>query len=105
MNPSDLYEALKNENKNLVATMADLKQQNAKLIAAVEKLQAEASNVGVTLNDGTRRMYKANDYVLLPSKNAPVTVEFRMVDKTEHTYQEVAHIRFSEVKEVHGPSA
>ena len=60
--------------------------------------------VGVTLNNGVTRIYDANTYALLPNKNAPQTIEFRMLDKVKHTYREVAHAKWSEVAEVHEPA-
>jgi hypothetical protein len=58
--------------------------------------------IGVTLNDGSKVFYDADSYVLLPNKNAPQVVEFhKKSEKSANAVRTVAHVRFSEIKEVH----
>ena len=88
-----------------IETIDRLMKKNQELNADIAQRNTERIKVGVTLNDGTRRMYDANAYQFIPNKNAPQIVEFRMLDKAKNTFREVAHVRFSEIKEVHGPSS
>jgi hypothetical protein len=61
--------------------------------------------VGVTLTNGVTKYYDADTYKILPNEREPRMVEFRKTDKAAHTYQEVAHAKWSDVSEVHKPSA
>jgi hypothetical protein len=84
---------------------AHTKLKNAQLARDQEAAAENKHKVGVTLNSGVTKFYPANTYALLPNKNAPVTIEFRMADKAKHSYYEVGHAKWSEVAEVHEPSA
>jgi len=110
-----LYQFAEAEDQRTTATIKqneELVAQNQNVIAqknAIETKQAELDanrhKVGVTLKNGKTVYYDANYYTLLPNKNAPVTIEFQMMNKERHTYRPVGHAQWSDVSEVHEPSA
>ena len=68
-----------------------------------ESQHRNSHRFGVTFRNGKTVFYPGNTYALLPNKNAPVTIEFRMLDKVKHTYREVGHAQWADVSEVHEP--
>jgi hypothetical protein len=87
-----------------------LRQEHAKLQQAQSDLDQEAAEknrhkVGVTLKNGKSVYYDADAYALLPNSASPKTIEFRKNSKTQHTYEEVAHVNWADVSELHKPTA
>lgn len=101
----EAYQAASDKQDKTLAKQAETISALQGQYQELESQHRNRHNVGVTLKNGKTVFYPANTYALLPNKNAPVTIEFRMADKAKHTYHEVGHAKWSEVSEVHEPSA
>ena len=95
--------ALETEYTSAVGSHAKLHQEQ--LQRDQEAASQNSHEVGVTLTNGVTRYYDADTYAVLPNQREPKMVEFRKTDKVSHTYRTVATARWSEVAEVHEPSA
>jgi hypothetical protein len=87
---------------------------HTKLNERCEALRAEAQQnaaksddepmIAVTLRNGKTLRHRGNDYALLPNKNAPKVVEFRLLDRAKNLYTETGHAEWSEVAHVQKPA-
>jgi hypothetical protein len=106
----EAYQAASDKQDETLAKQAEaiaaLQKQNQALVSKYEKSDGDRHKIGVTLNNGSTVFYDADSYVLLPNKNAPQVVEFhKKSEKFANAVRTVAHVRFSEIKEVHEPAA
>jgi hypothetical protein len=81
------------------------KLQQAQLARDQEVAAENRHKIGVTLTNGVTKYYDADTYKILPNEREPKMVEFRKVNKEQHSYRTVATARWSEVSEVHEPAA
>ena len=98
----------------LEANYASLHSAHTELKELYEALRAEAqqdsvkfhdeSMIVVTLRNGKTLTHPGNDYALLPSKNAPKVVEFRLLDKAKGVFTETGHAEWSQVAHVQKPA-
>ncbi len=96
---------LEGRNQYLVAENLRIISEKNEIEAKQVQSDAERLKVGATLKNGQKVMYEADAYAILPNNKTPQVVEFRKVDTAQHTYQTVAHAKWADVSEIHGPPA
>ena len=96
---------LEERNRYLVAENLRIISEKNALEAKQAESDADRLKVGATLKNGRKVMYEADAYAILPNSKTPQVVEFRKVDTAQHTYQTVAHAKWADVSEIHGPPA
>lgn len=101
----EAYQASSDKQDETLAKQAETISALQSQCQELDSQHRNSHKVGVTLKNGKTVFYPANTYALLPNKNAPVTIEFRMLDKTKHTYRAVAHAKWADVSEVHEPTS
>jgi hypothetical protein len=85
------------------AVQANTKLQEAQSARDQQVATENRHKVRVTLKNGKTVYCSANTHALLPNTAAPVTIEFRMLDKAKGTYRAVGHAMCADVSEVHDP--